>query len=170
MKNYVKEQKFVKNLLKMIGEDPDREGLKETPKRVVKAILEMTSGYKDDPYQYAKLFTSNSKGLVSIDNIEFSSLCEHHLLPFSGFVNISYIPSGKVLGLSKFARIVNVYAKRLQLQEQMTQQIFDFLKEILQPKYLKVYSEATHGCMGCRGVNQKHCNTKVVIEESFNDR
>lgn len=164
MKIGKREERFVKSLLKAIGEDPDREGLRETPKRVVKAMLEMTGGYKDDPYQYVKLFTSNSSGLVSIDNIEFSSLCEHHLLPFSGFVNISYIPSGKVLGLSKFARIVNVFARRLQLQEQMTQQIFDFLKETLKPKYLKVYSEATHGCMGCRGVNQKHCNTKVVIE------
>lgn len=148
------------DLLKFIGEDPSREGLLETPKRVLKAWREMTAGYHQDPAQIlSKDFTAKYDEVIACPWIEFYSVCEHHLLPFFGFAHVAYLPAAgaksKVVGLSKLARLVDCFGRRLQIQEQMTTQIADALEEHLRPRGVAVVIQAKHLCMACRGV-QKH--------------
>jgi GTP cyclohydrolase I len=139
------------------GPASDREGLDETPARVVRALEELTAGYAQDPGLILSKVFSESDGydqMVVLRDIEFTSLCEHHLLPFSGTAVVAYIPQGKVVGLSKLARVVECFARRLQLQERMTQQIANAIDEHLTPQGVGVIVAAHHQCMGCRGVKQ----------------
>ena len=153
----------VKNILEYLGEDINREGLEKTPSRVRKALEFMCSGYDKDPKKIINqaLFTSSNDEMVVIKDIEFYSMCEHHMLPIIGKAHIAYIPNGKVVGLSKIPRIVDVFARRLQIQEQMTEQICDALHETLNPKGVAVMIDARHMCMEMRGV-QKICSTTVT--------
>lgn len=160
-----KQKKFeecVKTMLEIIGEDPNREGLLKTPKRVYKAFMRLTEGYHKDPQEVLNeaLFTSSNDEMVVVRDIEFYSLCEHHLLPIIGRAHVAYIPNGKVVGLSKIPRMVNVYARRLQIQEQMTEQIADAIMETINPKGVGVVVQARHMCMEMRGV-EKICSTTV---------
>lgn len=151
------------DILKYIGEEPSREGLLDTPRRVRKAFEFMFSGYKQDPKEIIQkaLFTSTNDEMVVVKDIEFYSFCEHHMLPIIGKVHVAYIPNGKVVGLSKIPRVVDVFARRLQIQEQMTEQICDALNEYLNPKGVAVIVDARHMCMEMRGV-QKICSTTVT--------
>jgi len=153
----------IKNILEYVGEDVKREGLKDTPSRVRKAFDFMFSGYKEDPEQIIKkaLFTSSNDEMVVIKDIEFYSFCEHHMLPIIGKVHVAYIPNGKVIGLSKIPRVVDVFARRLQIQEQLTEEICDALNKHLAPKGVAVIVDARHMCMEMRGV-QKICSTTVT--------
>ncbi|OUR74209.1 GTP cyclohydrolase I FolE [Arcobacter sp. 31_11_sub10_T18] len=160
------EEKFenaVRDMLEAIGEDVNREGLEKTPSRVRKAYEFMCSGYKQDPKEIIQkaLFTSTNEEMVILKDIEFYSQCEHHMLPIIGKAHIAYIPNGKVVGLSKIPRVVDVFARRLQIQEQMTEQIADALNEHLQPKGVAVVLDARHMCMEMRGV-EKICSTTVT--------
>jgi GTP cyclohydrolase I len=155
----------VSEILKLLGEDVLREGLLKTPERVAKAFKFLTSGKMDDSevdhlIQSAE-FTSGYNEMVLVKDIEFYSLCEHHMLPFYGKVHVAYIPNGKVIGLSKIPRVVEVYARRLQIQEQLTTQIRDALQTHLEPKGVAVVIEAHHMCMMIRGV-QKHQSTTIT--------
>lgn len=145
-------------LLKAIGEDPKRDGLKRTPRRCAEAWEFLTSGYKQDLKTIVNdaLFPADTDGMVIVKDIECYSLCEHHLLPFVGKVHVGYIPGKKVIGLSKVARIVDMYARRLQVQERLGQQICDALHEVLQPVGIGVVIEASHFCMMMRGVSKQH--------------
>lgn len=156
------EQSIV-NILEHVGEDPTREGLIKTPHRVQKAFEFLCSGYQEDASQIIQsaMFHSSNDEMVVVSEIEFYSLCEHHLLPIIGKAHIAYIPDGKVVGLSKIPRIVNVFARRLQIQEQMTEQIADALMENLKPKGVGVILNARHMCMEMRGV-QKVCSTTTT--------
>lgn len=146
----------VDTILRFIGEDPQREGLRETPRRVVSAMQEMTVGYQDDVSKIlATTFSEQCDELVLLRDIPFSSLCEHHLLPFTGFAHVGYIPSNTVVGLSKLARLVHAYAKRLQIQERMTTEIANAINTTLSPVGVAVMIEAHHHCMSCRGVNTR---------------
>lgn len=144
-------------LLKAVGENPEREGLKYTPKRVARMYSELLSGYNVDPVAMVNdaLFNITYDEMVLVRDIEFYSLCEHHTLPFMGRVHVAYIPDGKVIGLSKIPRIVDMYARRLQVQERMTRQIADFLRDLLKPQGVAVVVEAVHLCSMMRGV-KKH--------------
>jgi GTP cyclohydrolase I len=144
-------------LLEGVGEDPEREGLKYTPKRVARMYSELLSGYQVDPGAMINgaLFNITYDEMVLVRDIEFYSLCEHHILPFMGRVHVAYIPDGKVIGLSKIPRIVDMYARRLQVQERMTRQIADFLRDLLRPQGVAVVVEAVHLCSMMRGV-KKH--------------
>lgn len=144
----------VREFLLAIGEDPDREGLAETPDRVARMAEEILVGLEEDPHKHVKLFEEqNSEDMVTVRDIPLYSLCEHHLLPFTGVAHIAYIPrGGRVIGLSKLARIVNNFARRPQLQERLTAQIADFLEETLSPQGVAVIIEAEHLCMTMRGV------------------
>lgn len=143
----------VVHLLQELGEDPDREGLQETPRRVVAALREMTQGYREDPAKIlSKVFHEHHEGLVLVQDVPFVSLCEHHMLPVTGSVTLGYLPDGKVVGLSKLSRLVQTFARRLQLQERMTAQIADALQEHLAPRGVGVLVRADHACMGLRGV------------------
>ena len=149
-----KEYEAIRTLLRFIGEDPTREGLAETPKRVIKAYKELFSGYSQDPKKLlAKCFseTADYNGPISIDKILFVSHCEHHLAPFFGEVNITYVPYKKIVGLSKFARLVDIFAKRLQMQERLTAEIAFTIFEVLQPKAVRVEVLASHACLNFRG-------------------
>jgi GTP cyclohydrolase I len=150
-------QSAVQRILQAIGEDPEREGLKRTPERIARMYTELLSGYQMDPVLVVNdaLFEVKYDEMVIVRDIEFYSLCEHHLLPFLGRVHVAYIPDGKVLGLSKIPRIVDLYARRLQVQERMTCQIADFIRDLLHPQGVAVVVEALHLCMSMRGV-QKH--------------
>ena len=149
----------VYNMLEKMGEDPTREGLKDTPKRVKKAFEFFTSGYKEDPEKILTkaLFTTTNDEMVLVKDIEFYSLCEHHLLPIIGKAHIAYIPNGKVVGLSKIPRVLDAFARRLQIQEELTEQIANAIHTTLNPKGVAVVIEARHMCMEMRGV-QKHCS------------
>jgi GTP cyclohydrolase I len=144
----------IRQLIKAVGEDPDREGLRNTPARVSRMYVELLSGYTADPHEIIRgaLFNINYDEMVLVRDIEFYSLCEHHMLPFIGRAHIAYIPAGKVIGLSKIPRIVDMYARRLQVQERMTRQIADILQETLQPQGVAVVVEAMHMCSMMRGV------------------
>jgi GTP cyclohydrolase I len=145
----------VVRLLAWMGEDPHRDGLRDTPKRVVKAFSEMTDGYRQDEADLLGVtFDVAFDELIMLRGIEFTSLCEHHLLAFSGTVDIGYIPDQRVVGISKMARLVDVYAHRLQVQERMTQQIADALRTHLAPRGVGVVVTAKHSCMGCRGARK----------------
>jgi len=164
-KNISALEKLIKEVLVSAGENPNRDGLKETPKRVAKSYDEILSGYNVDPNSIIKLFDSNGyHELVTVANIEFYSLCEHHMLPFFGTAHIGYIPNGKVLGLSKFARVVEMYSKRLQTQENLNKQIFDLLNSKLHPKGLIVSLEAKHLCVSMRGIKNNGFITKTLVK------
>lgn len=149
---------LIKNLLVEIGEDTGREGLLTTPKRVAEAYEFLTKGYNQNIEEVLNdaIFTEKYDEMVLVKNIDFYSLCEHHMLPFYGKVHVAYIPSGKIVGLSKIPRIVDVFARRLQVQERMTQQIAETLNEYLQPIGVAVVSEAFHMCMMMRGVEKQN--------------
>jgi len=150
-------KKNIYELIKALGEDPEREGLKNTPHRVARMYTELLSGYNMDPKRIINgaLFSINYDEMVLVRDIEFYSLCEHHMLPFLGRAHVAYIPADKVIGLSKIPRIVDMYARRLQVQERMTRQIADFLQTTLQPQGVAVVVEAVHMCSMMRGV-KKH--------------
>lgn len=149
-------ERHAKKILEYIGEDPTREGLLETPKRMRKAWDEIFSGYKTDPKDLVKCFTKGTcEEMVILKNAEFYSTCEHHFFPFFGHCSIGYIPDGKVIGVSKLARILDCFSKRMQIQERMTSQIADFLVEELQPKGVFVICEGVHFCMTSRGVRKQ---------------
>lgn len=147
----------IARLLQAIGELPEREGLRNTPRRVARMYTELVSGYQADPTQIVNgaLFNITYDEMVIIRDIEFYSLCEHHLLPFLGRVHVAYMPAGKVIGLSKVPRLVDVFARRLQIQERMTRQIADLLQELLEPNGVAVVVEGLHLCTMMRGV-KKH--------------
>ena len=153
----------VKNILKYIGEDISREGLLDTPKRVRKAYEFICGGYKMDPKDIIEsaLFSSTNDEMIIVKDIEFYSMCEHHMLPIIGKAHVAYIPNGKVVGLSKIPRVVDVFARRLQIQEQMTEQIADALNDSIKPKGMAVVIDARHMCMEMRGV-EKICSTTVT--------
>lgn len=143
-------------LLRYIGETPERDGLLNTPQRVVKAMREMTTGYATDIAALLSVnFDVDYDELVVVRNIPFNSLCEHHMLPFTGVATVGYLPNARVVGLSKLARLVDAYAKRLQVQERMTKQIADAMKEHLQPLGCGVVVRGNHSCMQCRGVQKQ---------------
>ncbi|KAI5812278.1 hypothetical protein BZA77DRAFT_335383 [Pyronema omphalodes] len=146
----------IRTLLECIGENPDREGLKDTPKRYAKAMLYFTKGYEEDLKDVINgaVFVEEHDEMVIVKDIEIFSLCEHHLVPFSGRMHIGYIPNQKVLGLSKFARIAEMFARRLQLQERLTKQVAVAIEEILKPKGVAVVVECNHLCMVMRGVGK----------------
>lgn len=151
----------VRRQLELIGEDPDREGLVRTPRRVAKALETLTSGYTMSVEKIVNnaIFSEDYDEIVSIKNIHFFSMCEHHMLPFYGIANVGYIPDGKVIGLSKIPRIVDMFARRLQLQERLTNQIAYCLNEILEPRGVAVVMEGFHLCMMMRGVEKQQCTT-----------
>ena len=147
-----------KNLLELLGEDPSREGLLNTPKRVAKAWDFLTKGYSEslDELINNAIFEGESKDMVIVKNIEFYSLCEHHMIPFYGKAHIGYIPNGKIIGLSKLARITDLFSQRLQVQERLTNQIALCLQEVLNPRGVAVVLEGKHFCMLSRGVQKQN--------------
>jgi GTP cyclohydrolase IA len=149
---------LVRKMIALIGEDPDREGLRRTPERFEKALKFLTSGYHQnlDNVLNGATFSVSYDEMVVVKDIEFFSLCEHHLLPFFGKAHVAYLPSKRVLGLSKIARLVNMYARRLQIQERMTSQIADAISEKISPEGVGVIIEARHLCMQMRGVEKQH--------------
>lgn len=153
----------VYNILKNIGEEPEREGLLNTPNRVARMFDELTSGYHIDPEKMINgaLFDVDYDEMVVVKDIDFYSLCEHHLLPFYGKAHVAYIPNGKVIGLSKIPRIVEMFARRLQIQEQMTSQIATFLQDTLNPQGVAVVVEGAHMCSMMRGVKKENAKMKT---------
>ena len=151
----------IRDVLLAIGEDPSREGLKKTPERVAKALQFMTSGYAEDPIAILRsaMFTVDNQEIVLVRDIDFASMCEHHMLPFRGKAHVAYIPNGKVVGLSKLARVVDTFARRLQVQERLTTQVADALQEAIAPTGVAVVMEATHLCMVVRGVQKPNAIT-----------
>jgi len=151
----------ITKVLELVGEDPTREGLLKTPHRVAKAWDFLTEGYRQNPTEILNqaLFTSTNDEMVVVRDIEFYSTCEHHMLPIIGRAHVAYIPDGKVVGLSKIPRIVNVFARRLQIQEQMTEQIADAISQSIQPKGVAVVLHARHMCMEMRGVEKINSTT-----------
>lgn len=148
--------KAVRDTIKFIGEDPTREGLLETPHRVVKSWNKLYEGYKKDPKDLLKTFTEGCcDEMVALTNIEFYSTCEHHMLPFFGRIHVAYIPKGKVVGISKLARLVEIYARRLQIQERLVSQVADDLMNLLGAKGAMVVCQAQHFCMTARGVEKQ---------------
>ena len=147
--------KAVEEILLAVGEDPDREGLKKTPERVARMYSELLGGTFEDPHQHLKsVFTEQYDEIVLLRDIPFYSVCEHHLLPFIGKAHVGYLPTGKVLGVSKLARIVDSFSHRLQTQERLTGQIADFLMENLKPQGVAVVLQASHSCMTIRGIRK----------------
>jgi len=156
---------LIGRLLALLGENPKREGLKETPRRVAKMYEELLKGYQADPKSIFKCFDSDEfSGMVIISGIDFYSLCEHHLMPFYGKIHIGYVPDGKILGLSKFARLVEIFARRLQLQERLTKQIAETLQKNLNSKGIIVYCQARHFCMSMRGVKKGRSQMKTLVK------
>tara|TARA_Y100000590_G_scaffold115458_1_gene131791 strand:- start:771 stop:1382 length:612 start_codon:yes stop_codon:yes gene_type:complete len=157
-----KAEEAIKTIIKWIGEDPSREGLASTPKRVVKAFKEYFKGYNENPIKYlSKTFTEveGYDDMVIEKNISIQSHCEHHMAPITGFAHVAYIPSNKVVGLSKLARVVEVFAKRLQTQERLTMQIAKTIMDVLQPRGVAVTIDASHQCMTNRGVKKENTTT-----------
>ena len=153
--------KNIKAVLKEIGENPEREGLLKTPERVAKSLDFLTNGYDLDPAEILNkaMFKEQYSQMVLVKDIELYSLCEHHMLPFFGKAHVAYIPNGHIVGLSKIPRIVDVFARRLQVQERLTDQIKDCIQETLNPKGVAVVIEAQHLCMQMRGVEKQHSST-----------
>jgi GTP cyclohydrolase I len=149
-------ERAVREILVAIGEDPDREGLRKTPNRVARSYAELMAGLRVDPRVFLRtVFKDKYNQVVLLRNIPFHSVCEHHLLPFTGHAHVAYLPAGKVLGLSKIARLVDAFARRPQLQERLTDQITDALMEGLQPLGAMCVVEATHNCMTMRGIKKQ---------------
>ncbi len=147
----------IKKILEGIGENPDREGLKDTPKRVVKSFEKLYGGYKDDYKKHLTTFDAEGyDGVILLKDIELYSTCEHHMQIFEGKCHIAYVPNGKIIGVSKLIRIMEIFARRLQIQERLTKQIADALQEILNPLGLMVYIEAQHFCIRSRGVEKQN--------------
>jgi GTP cyclohydrolase I len=161
---------MIQNVIKTMGDDPARDGLKDTPRRVLKAWAELFSGYDEERRldEILTVFDNDGKydQMIVVDNLEFTSFCEHHLLPFHGVAHVGYVPTanGKILGLSKMGRVLDVYAKRLQNQERLTQQVAKCLKEKLAPAGVMCVLKARHSCMSCRGVRKQQAsmNTSAV--------
>lgn len=155
-------EEAVRMILSSVGEDPDRQGLQRTPDRVARMYDELTAGYTTDPVKLVNdaLFDVDYSEMVIVKDIDFYSLCEHHLLPFFGKAHVAYIPNGRVIGLSKIPRIVEMFARRLQVQERMTEQIADFINEVLAPQGVAVVVEGAHMCSMMRGV--KKANASMV--------
>ena len=151
----------IKDILSLLGEDPDREGLLKTPERVAKSLQFLTKGYDEDGVQIIQsaVFDEQYQQMVLIRDIDLYSTCEHHMLPFIGKCHVAYIPNGKITGLSKIARVVETYARRLQVQERLTVQIRDCIQEALQPLGVAVVIEASHSCMVLRGVEKANAVT-----------
>jgi GTP cyclohydrolase I len=151
-------EELVREMLVRLGEDPDREGLTRTPERVKKAYDFLTRGYKEDPEALLRktLFTVSYDEMVIVKDIEMFSLCEHHMLPFFGKVHIAYIPNGRVIGLSKLPRLVEIFSRRLQIQERLTTQIAETIQKTIEPQGVGVVIEARHLCMMMRGVEKQH--------------
>ena len=148
-------EEAVKQIISAIGEDIDREGLRDTPARVAAMYSELLAGMRQQPEEHLKsVFNENYDEIVLLRNIPFYSICEHHLMPFIGTAHVAYLPSGTVLGISKLARIVDCFARRLQVQERLTDQIADFLMDRLKPQGVTVVIEASHSCMTIRGVKK----------------
>jgi len=149
---------LMREILVRLGEDPDREGLTSTPQRVHKAMKFLTKGYQEDPEVLLKgaLFTVTYDEMVIVKDIEMFSLCEHHLLPFFGKVHVAYIPKGRVIGLSKIPRLVELFSRRLQIQERLTTQIAETIQTVIEPQGVGVVIEARHLCMMMRGVEKQH--------------
>lgn len=158
--DFDKIQRSTTKILEGIGENPEREGLLKTPSRVAKAYAEILAGYRMNPEELINnaLFSVDYDEMVIVKGIEFYSMCEHHMLPFYGVAHVAYIPSGKVIGLSKIPRIVEMYSRRLQVQERMTLQIADFIQEVLKPKGVAVVVEGKHLCMMMRGVKKQEAS------------
>ena len=152
---------LMEKLLLKVGEDPSREGLVRTPDRAEKAFRFLTSGYETDIQSIVNgaLFSDKSDGMVVVKDIEFFSMCEHHLLPFFGKMHVAYLPKDKLIGLSKIPRIVDMFARRLQIQERLTQQVANAIEEVLQPRGVGVICEARHFCMMMRGVEKQQSGT-----------
>ena len=155
--NFEKIESIILDLLKEIGEDPEREGLQKTPHRVAKSWTTFAKGYKQTPEEVVgdAVFNEQCDEVIAVKDIDFFSLCEHHLLPFKGVAHVGYLPEKKIIGLSKIPRIVDIYARRLQVQERLTQQVADALQDVLSPKGVAVVIEAEHLCMQMRGVEKK---------------
>jgi GTP cyclohydrolase I len=169
---YIREEKYdeatitalaahYQEILRLLGENPDREGLLKTPERVAKAMAFMTKGYSEDPRQIltSAMFREEYKQMVLVKDIEIYSMCEHHMLPFIGKAHVAYIPDGYITGLSKIARVVESFARRLQVQERLTVQIRDCIQEVLKPMGVAVVIEAQHTCMQMRGVQKQNSVT-----------
>ena len=156
----------VRDILTTLGEDPDREGLRKTPSRVMRAYRFFTKGYNEDPRAVIgdAMFTEDYSEMIIVKDIDFFSLCEHHLLPFFGRVHVAYLPKGKIVGISKIARLVETYARRLQVQERMTDQIANTISEVLGAGGVGVVIEAEHMCMRMRGVEKPN---SVVVTSSL---
>ncbi len=151
----------VRRQLELVGEDPEREGLLKTPSRVAKALSWLTRGYELDPREVIgdAIFNENHENMVMVRDIELYSMCEHHMLPFFGRAHVAYIPDGKIVGLSKIPRVVEVFARRLQVQERLGEQVADALVDVLKPKGVGVVIEAVHLCMMMRGVEKQNSRT-----------
>lgn len=163
-------EKHMQEILRLIGENPERDGLVKTPERVAKSLEFLTSGYRMEPKNVLNdaLFSSTNNEMVLMKNIEFYSLCEHHLLPIIGRVHVAYIPNKKVVGLSKIPRMVNIFARRLQIQEQMTVQIANAIQEVVHPLGVGVVVEARHMCVEMRGVEKiNSITTTSALRGSF---
>ncbi|ABS52269.1 GTP cyclohydrolase I FolE [Campylobacter hominis] len=163
-------EKHMQEILRLIGENPERDGLVKTPERVAKSLEFLTSGYRMEPKNVLNdaLFSSTNNEMVLMKNIEFYSLCEHHLLPIIGRVHVAYIPNKKVVGLSKIPRMVNIFARRLQIQEQMTEQIANAIQEVVHPLGVGVVVEARHMCVEMRGVEKiNSITTTSALRGSF---
>jgi len=157
----VSTEEIYREVLRRLGEDPDRDGLLRTPGRVEKSMAYLTKGYQEDPHQMlrAALFDVDYDEMVIVKDVEMFSLCEHHMLPFFGKVHVAYIPKGKVVGLSKIARLVEVFSRRLQVQERMTRQIADAIQDAIAPQGVGVVIEARHLCMMMRGIEKQNSST-----------
>lgn len=170
--NHENVKEIVTNLISEIGEDPNREGLLNTPHRFAKAIEFLTAGYHKniDEVLNNAIFNEKYDEMVIVKNVDFYSMCEHHMLPFFGKVHVAYIPDGKIVGLSKIPRIVEVFSRRLQVQERMTQQIADTIDKYLQPNGVAVVTEAFHMCMMMRGVEKQNSSaTSSAVHGVFKE-
>ena len=157
----VSTEEIHREILRRLGEDPSRDGLLRTPERVEKTLAYLTKGYQEDPQQLLRgaLFDVDYDEMVIVKDVEMFSLCEHHMLPFFGKVHVAYIPNGKVMGLSKIARLVEIFARRLQVQERMTRQIADAIQDAIAPQGVGVVIEARHLCMMMRGIEKQNSST-----------
>jgi len=171
-KRLVEYESLIRRELELLGEDPYREGILKTPERVAKAMLWMTQGYRQDARLVIgdALFAETHHNMVMVRDIELYSMCEHHMLPFFGKAHIAYIPDGHIVGLSKLARVVDIYARRLQVQERLTEEIAQAITDVLKPKGVGVVIEAAHLCMMMRGVQKQNSKTVTsAVRGSFRE-